>query len=300
MEWLNYHHLLYFWVVAKEGSVVAAGKELRLAHPTISGQIHKLEQSLGEKLLVRQGRNLVLTEAGRVAFRYADEIFTLGREFLGTVKGRSSGRPARLVVAISNVLPKDLVRRILEPVFQFDPDIRLVCREDRSTEAFMGELATHAIDLLLADAPAGPGTAVRAFSHLIGECGTVLFATASLATSLKRRFPRSLDGAPFLLPRGNSMLRRGLDAWFDSHGIRPKIVAELDDTALARTFGEAGLGVFAMPSVVRKDIERRFQVKCISEIDELRQRFYAISIERKIRHPAVIAIREAAKARLFV
>lgn len=299
MEWLNYHHLLYFWTVAREGSVVAAARELRLAHPTVSGQIHRLEESLGEKLFARRGRNLVLTEVGQLAYRYADEIFSLGREFLGTVKGASSGRPQRLVVGISNVLPKTIVQRILEPVFHLPDPVRLVCREDRSTEAFMGELAVHGVDLVLSDAPAGPATAVRAYSHLIGECGTVLFAGSDLARTLKPRFPRSLDGAPFLLPSGGSMVRRSLDEWFDGHRIHPRIVAELDDPALAETFGHGGLGVFVVPDVVEAEISRRYDVKVVARLDKLKQRFYAISVERKIRHPAVIAIREAAREGMF-
>ncbi len=208
VEWLNYHHLLYFWTVAKEGSIVRAGKELRLAHPTISGQIHRLEEILGEKLFAHKGRNLVLTEVGRVAFRYADEIFSLGQEFLNTIKGRSSGRPIRLSVGVSATLPQFIVHRILEPAFRLEGPVRVSVREDRSTQAFLGELAVHAVDVVLSDTPAGPGASVRAFSHLLGECGTTFFASPRLARSCRLRFPRSLDGAPFLLPGSNSALRR--------------------------------------------------------------------------------------------
>ena len=299
MEWLNYHHLLYFWVVAKEGSLARASQELRLAHPTISGQIHRLEEALGEQLFTRQGRNLVLTEVGRVAFRYADEIFSLGREFLDTVKGRASGQPLRLVVGVSDVLPKAMVHRMLEPAFRLAERVRVICREDRSTEAFLGELAVHAVDVVLADAPAGPGTAVRAFNHLLGESGTTFFAAPQLARSCRQRFPRSLDGVPFLLPGGNSMLRRLLEQWFTAQDIRPQVVGELDDPALAQVFGEAGRGVFAVPSVVEEDVRQRYKVQLVGRAEALQQRFYAISVERKISHPAVIAICEEARRHLF-
>ncbi|MFN7951058.1 MAG: transcriptional activator NhaR [bacterium] len=299
MEWLNYHHLLYFWAVAKEGSVVAASEVLRLAHPTISGQIHQLERNLGEKLFVRRGRNLALTEVGQIAFRYADEIFSLGREFQGIVRGSAKGRPIRLVVGVSNFVPKPIVHRILEPVFELDDPIQLVCREDRSTEAFMGELAVHGIDVVLSDAPARPVAAVRPYSHQIGECGTVLLASAKLASSLGARSPGNLDGAPFLLPSTGSILRWSLEEWFATHKIRPRVVAELDDSALAETFGEAGLGIFAAPSIVEAEIRRRSRVRLVARLDKVKQRFYVISIERKIRHPAVVAIREAARENMF-
>jgi len=200
VEWLNYHHLLYFWTVAKYGSITRASAELHLAHPTISGQIHRLEAALGEKLFARSGRNLVLTDSGRIAFRYADEIFSLGREFQDTLKGRSTGQPLRLVVGVSDVIAKSMVHRILEPAFHLRDKVRIICREARSADAFMGELAVHAIDVVLADAPAGPGSPVRTFSHPLGECGSSFFAAAQLARTCRRAFPGSLDGVPVLLP----------------------------------------------------------------------------------------------------
>ena len=299
MEWLNYHHLLYFWVVAKQGSIAQASRELRLAPPTISAQIHRLEGALGEKLFERKGRRLVLTEFGCVALRYAEEIFSLGRDFLDTAKGRPSGRPIRLVVGISDVLPKSIVYRILEPAFRLEEDLRVICREDRSAEGFMGELAMHTVDVVLSVAPAGPNTSVRAFSHPLGECGTAFFAAPKLAKACRRWFPRSLDSVPFLLPGGNSALRRALEEWFDSLKIRPKVVAELDDASLAKIVAEAGLGVFAAPNVVEKEVRQRYKVQLVARVEEVRQRFYAISVERKIRHPAVLAISDAARKHIF-
>ena len=299
MEWLNYHHLLYFWVVAKEGSIVRASEELHLAHPTISGQIHRLEDVLGEKLFSRRGRNLVLTEAGRVAFRYADEIFTLGREFVDTLKGRASGRPLRLVVGIADVLPPSLVRRFLEPAFRLEHPVRVICRADKSTEDFIAELALHRVDVVLSDGPASGGISVKAFSHLLGECGTTFFAAPKLAASRRRSFPSSLDGAPFLMPGAPSAVRRSLEQWFDAEQIRPVIVAEVDDSALAKDFGKAGMGVFAAPAVIEAEVRQQYGVRVVGRAEAVRQSFYAISVERKIKHPAVVAIREAARQEIF-
>jgi LysR family transcriptional activator of nhaA len=299
MEWLNYHHLLYFWVVAKEGSIARAGEVLRLAHPTISSQIHGLEEALGEKLFVRRGRSLVLTDAGRVAFRYADEIFALGQEFLDTIKGRGSGRPIRLVVGVSDVVAKTIVHRILEPALRLEEEVVLICRSDRPVAALLEELAAHTVDVVLADTPAGPGTPVRLFNHALGECGTAFFAAPPLARVCRPRFPRSLDRAPFILPAISSTFRRSLDEWFDGQGLKPKVVAELDDAALAKVLGEAGLGVFAAPDVLEQEVRRRYQVHVVGRAPRLRQRFYAISVERRISNPAVVAICEAARQRIF-
>ena len=299
MEWLNYHHLLYFWVVAKAGSIAAATKELRLAHPTISGQIHRLEEVLGEKLFLHKGRKLVLTDAGRVALGYADEIFALGREFMDTVKGRPSGATLRLVVGASDSLPKSIVYRMLEPAFRLEKNVQVVYREDRSTEAFLADLAAFSVDVVLSDAPMTSELPVRAFSHLLGQCGTAFFATPALAKRCRRHFPTSLDNAPFLLPSDSSTLRRVLDDWFDTSGIRPKVVAELDDAALTKVLGEAGVGVFAAPDVVVKDVLRRHDVRLVGRAASLKQSFYAISVERKICHPAVLAISEAARKNIF-
>jgi LysR family transcriptional activator of nhaA len=299
MEWLNYHHLLYFWMVAKEGSIVRASKELRLAHPTISGQIHRLEEVLGEKLFTRRGRDLELTDVGQMAFRYANDIFALGGELLDAVKGRAGGRPIRLVVGVSDVLAKSIVHRMLEPAFRLGDQVRIVCRQDRSMEAFMADLAIRAVDVVLSDAPAGAATSVKAFSHLLGECGAVVLAAPALAQKLQKGFPDSLNGAPFLLPGATSTLRRALDAWFDGRDMRPKVVAEFDDAALATVLGEAGLGAFVVPAVVEEEIRSRYKVRRVGRLDNLRQRFYAISVERKIRHPAVAVICEAARTHIF-
>lgn len=289
MQWLNYHHFLYFWVVAKEGSIAAASQKLHLAQPTISAQIHRLEEQLGEKLFERKGRQLVLTDFGTVALGYAEEIFALGREFVETARGRSTGRPLRLVVGVSNTLPKSIVRRMLEPALQLEQSLRLVVREDRSIEAFLGELTMHTVDLVLSDAPADAGGSVRVLSHVLGECGTAFFAAKNLVAR-RKDFPTSLDGAPFLLPRAGSAPRRALDVWFDALGVRPKIVAEVEDPALAKVLAEAGLGIVAAPEWLVDELRRRYQLRCIGRAPDLWQRFYALSLERKVKHPAIAAI----------
>jgi LysR family transcriptional activator of nhaA len=299
VEWLNYHHFLYFWVVAREGSIVAASKQLRLAPPTISGQIHQFEEALGEKLFAHSGRRLVLTDTGRLAFRYADEIFSLGREFLDTIKGRAkSGRPLRLVVGVADVLPPSLVRRFLEPAFRTGQAVQVVCRADKSVAEFVAELALHTVDVVIADGPAG-ATPIRAFNHLLGECGTTFFAAPKLAAATRRKFPRSLDGTPFLLPGARSAVRRALEQWFDAQGIRPRVVAEFDDSALAKELGRQGMGVFAAPTVIEAEVLHDYGVRVVGRAEAVRQQFYAISVERKIRHPSVAAICDAARQEIF-
>jgi LysR family transcriptional activator of nhaA len=300
MEWFNYHHLLYFWVVARRGSIVRASEELRLAHPTISGQIHRLEESLGEKLFIRQGRHLVLTEAGRVAFRYAEEIFSLGRVFMDTLKGRASGRPLRLVVGVADVLPASLVRRFLEPAFTLGGAVQVICRADKSVEEFIAELALHRVDVVIADGPAGQSTAVRVFSHLLGECGTTFFAAPKLAAKVRRRFPTSLDAVPFLLPGAPSAVRRSLEQWFGTQQVKPTIVAEFDDSALVKDFGRAGMGVFAAPAVIEAEVRKDYGVRVVGRAAEVRQQFFALSVEKKIKHPAVAAICNVARRDIFV
>jgi LysR family transcriptional activator of nhaA len=299
MEWLNYHHLQYFWVVAREGSIVKASKVLGLAHPTISGQIHRLEEVLGEKLFERRGRLLVLTEAGRLAYRYAGEIFSLGAEFVDTLKGRSSARPLRLTVGVADVLPPSLVRRFVEPAVRLGDTIRLICRADKSVEEFVAELALHRVDVVLADGPPSPNLAVRVFPHLLGECGTTFFASPKLASAMRGKFPRCLDGIPFLLPGGPSVVRRALEQWFDAQHLHPRIVAECDDSALIKDFGDEGMGVFAAPTVIDAEVRKHYRVRVIGRAEAVKQQFYAISVERKIKHPAVVAICESARQDIF-
>jgi LysR family transcriptional regulator, transcriptional activator of nhaA len=298
MEWINYHHLRYFWFVAREGGLVQAGKVLRLSHPTLSAQIRALEGQLGEKLFVKVGRKLTLTESGQVIFRYADQIFSLGSEMLDTLKGRSVGQLARLDVGIADVVPKLVVRRLLQPALALPEPVRIVCHE-RPYEHLLADLSLHALDLVLADAPVPAGSAVRAFNHLLGETGVSMVGTRALARTYRRGFPRSLDGAPMLLPLENLPLRRSLNQWFQAHDIKPRIVAEFEDSALLKVFGGDGLGVFAAPTAVEAEVLRQYGVEVIGRVEQVRERFYAISSERRLKNPAVVAICTAARDELF-
>jgi len=298
MEWLNYHHLLYFFTVAREGGLARAGRVLRLSHSTLSGQIHVLEDRLGEKLFTRSGRKLALTEMGRVVYRYAEEIFALGNEMLDTVKGRPTGLPARLTVGIADVVPKRVVHRLLQPALQHPEEVRLLCREN-SLGRLLADLSLYGFDVLIADAPVPPESAVRAFSHLLGESGVTFFGTRKLAARTGRGFPRSLEGAPMLLHTQNTSVRRSLDRWFDARGIRPRVVAEFEDDALLSTVGADGLGLFPAPSVVEEEIVRELGVVPVGRLDDIRLHYYALSIERRIRNPFVAAICEAARDRIF-
>lgn len=298
MDWINYHHLLYFFVVAREGGLVQAGKVLRLSHPTLSAQIRTLEDQLGEKLFVKVGRKLELTEMGRVVYRYAEEIFSLGREMVDTVKGRGAGKQLRLEVGIADVVPKLVVRRLLQPAFELAEPVRLVCVE-APHDKLLADLALHALDIVIADAPVPPGSNIRAYNHLLGETGISFFAVRTLATSLRRKFPASLDGAPMLLPLEQLPLRRALDQWFERNGVKPKVVAEFEDSALLKAFGADGVGVFSAPTVVEAEIMAQYGVESIGRSEEVKERFYAISAERRLKHPAVVAISDAARHDLF-
>lgn len=298
MEWLNYHHLMYFWVVAREGSVAKACKLLHLAQPTISGQIRALEHSLKEALFERSGRNLVLTETGRTVYRYADEIFSLGRELQDALKGHPTGRALQVVIGIADALPKLIVHRLLEPVLRLPEEVKVTCF-DGDPDRLMAQLALHELDLVLSDVPANPKLGFRAFNHLLGECGVTFVGTDELARKYRKGFPQSLNGAPFLIPSDNSALRRELDQWFDTLGIRPRIRGEFADSALLKAFGKFGDGLFAIPSAEEEDVKRMFGVSVVGHESSVRARFYAVSVEKRLKHPAVLAISEAARSTVF-
>lgn len=298
MEWVNYHHLLYFRTVAREGSITRASKVLLLAQPTISGQIRALEETLGEKLFARQGRNLVLTEFGRIVYRYADEIFALGQEMTDVLKGRPSGKPMRLAVGIADLLPKLVIYRILAGATELPEPVQLICHEDKP-EQLVTALQMHGLDLVLTDAPISTGGRVKVYNHLLGSSAISVFGTPDVAAKLRKKFPQSLDGAPMLLPLENSLLRRSLDHWFSQNDIRPKIVAEFQDSALLKTFGASGAGLFFAPTVVEKDVRNTYKVAVVGRIEEVQERFYAVSVERRFKNAAVSAILEQARQNLF-
>ena len=298
MDRLNYQHLLYFWMVAREGTVARAASELRLAQPTVSGQVRALEGALGEKLFERAGRGLRLTEMGRMVSGYADEIFTLGRELSESVKGRPTGRPLRLAVGVSDALPKFVAYHLIEPALALPQPVRLDVRI-QSTEKLLASLALNDLDVVLTDRVAPPGVSVRAFNHLLGECGVTLFAAPAMAARYRRDFPRSLDGAPFLLPGETTTLRRALEQWFERRRIRPRVIGEFDDSTLIEVFGKAGTGIFATPSIVESSVCRQYGVRVVGRPDQTRERFYAVSTQRRLAHPAVIAITDSARRELF-
>jgi LysR family transcriptional activator of nhaA len=298
MEWVNYHHLLYFWFVAREGSLARACVELRLAQSTVSKQIHLFEQVLGHDLFAKSGRRLVLTESGRVVFRYADEIFGLGREMLDTLRDRPVGRPLRVTVGIADVVPKLIAERVLTPALKLTGPVRLICREGKPDRLLI-DLVLHELDVILTDAPASPNVNVRAFSHLLGESEIAFFGRADLATRCRRGFPASLHGAPVLLPTENTVLRRSLDQWFEAQGVRPNVVGEFEDNALLKVFGFRGAGLFPAASVIAKEVEAQYKVRSIGKVPNVRERLYAVTVERRIKHPAVVAICETAKALVF-
>lgn len=289
MEWLNYNHFQYFWTVARAGSLADASKELMLSPSTVSAQIHALEKSLGVRLFRRKGRQLVLTEIGQLAYSYAQNIFSLGREFMNVIKERPTDRPLRLVVGADEAVPKLVVRELLKPAFELGRSVHVICREG-PPERLLSDLANYHVDVILADQPARSSAGMKVFSHALGECGVSFFAAPKLAARLKNGFPQSLHRAPSLLPTEHTAMRRNLDRWFNSLGIEPVIVGEFDDSALTKVFGSDGFGFFAVPSIIAAEIAHRYSVEAIGAASDCTERFYAISIERKIKHPAIIAI----------
>lgn len=289
MDWLNYHHLYYFWTIAREGSVTGAAKLLHVSQSALSTQVRQLEDSLGERLFERSGRRLVLTDSGRLAMRYAEDIFRLGGEFQNELKGRPTGRPLRLVVGISDVLPKLMVHRILHPALELPEALRLSCRES-GLAPLLAALFEHEVDLVLSDAPYVPLGGPRAFNHLLGECGVSFFGEASLARRFPKPFPACLDGAPVLLPAEGTALRQSLDRWFQQQGLEPVIAGDFEDSALMKAFGAAGEGFFGAPSSIAQDVVQRYQVQVTGETEDVRFRTFGISTERRVSHPGLTAV----------
>jgi LysR family transcriptional activator of nhaA len=294
MEWLNYHHLLYFWSVAKHGTIAKACEELQLAQPTISAQLRVFEDRLGEKLFLREGRHLVLTEIGRMVFKHAEDIFSIGQDLMNTVKGRASGSLIRLNVGIVDVVPKLLATRLLDIAVRQSPGVRLICWEDK-LDQLLADLAIHGLDLVIADTPAPPTIKVQAYNHLLGESGITFFASSKLAARYRRNFPQSLNGAPILLPTANTMLRRLLDDWLTRHDLTPTVIGEFQDSATLKAFGQEGHGLFPGSTAMEKEICRQYQVQVVRRDDSVRQKFYAITVERRVKHPVVMALFHTAR-----
>ncbi len=303
MEWLNYHHLLYFWAVARENGIGPASKRLKLSPQTISGQVNALEEAVGTSLFERQGRRLALTETGRMVYGYADEIFQIGRELSDALRGRPTGRPVQLVVGLAESVPKLIAKRLLSPLLSSELSdlgvpLKLICRED-ATDRLLEDLAAHRLDALVLDTPIPPGSGIRAFNHPLGETPMVFFARKKEARVLRAGFPRSLDGAPMLLPTSEAAVRRSLDTWFNAERLSPRIVAEFDDSALLKVFAQDGLGVFAGPEAIADEMAAQYGVEPIGHVPSVKERFYLVTMQRRVENPAVRALLEHARSELF-
>jgi LysR family transcriptional activator of nhaA len=298
MAALNYKHLHYFWTVAKTGGIARASERLHLTAQTISGQIALFEESLGYKLFKRVGRRLELNDTGRMVFDYADRLFTIGEELEEALRFRPGGRALQLRVGVADAVPKAIAYLLLEAALAMDEPIRIVCREGK-LDVLLAELAIHRLDIVIADSPMPANVEVRGFHHLLGESDTSFFATPALARLYKKDFPRSLDDAPFLMPGDDAAVRPRLLRWFEKQKVRPQITGEFDDGALLLAFGDAGAGIFAAPSAIAAQISKQYGLVEIGRTDAVREQFYAISVERRLTHPAVLAIQSAARANLI-
>ncbi len=297
MNWLNYHHLQYFWAVAQEGSVARASEKLHVTPATISIQLRDLEKSLGVELFRKAGRGLALTEMGTSVLAYANDIFATGQELLDMVNGRPVGGPMILRVGIKDVMPKLVAHQLLEPTLRMSSEIRLLCYEGDALK-LVSDLAIHKLDVVLSDTPIDPMLKVKAYSHLLGESDVVLVGTKTLAKKIRAGFPSSLDNAPILLPMRNTVLRRSLDYWFEVNRVRPHVVGEFDDSAMLKIMGRAGVGVFPVANTILNDVIEMYGVELIAAIPGVSEKFYALSVERKVKHPAVLAISEVARKKL--
>lgn len=298
MHNLNLKHLRYFWAVARHGSIARAAESLFLTPQTISGQISDLEEQVGSKLFSREGRSLVLTDTGHLVFSYADEMFQLGNELQDVLAGRTPGASVTLRVGIAQVVPKLLAYRVLQPVLSIPETVRLVCNEAPLVD-LLAELSVHKLDVVLADSPVNPSLNIRAYNHELGESGITFYAVPEKAESLRENFPSSMNSERMLMPGANSNVRRNLDSWFERQQITPLIIAEFDDRALMKAFGEGGSGIFATPSAVENDVLQKYGVEVIGRTNDISERYYLISAERRIKNPAVTAITQSARNTLF-
>jgi LysR family transcriptional regulator, transcriptional activator of nhaA len=298
VEWLNYHHLRYFWTVARKGGVRKAAEELHVSQPSISAQLRVLEESLGQKLFRRSGRNLVLTETGQLVLNYADEIFSAGRELMNAVKQRPGKHPVRVNIGLTDAFPKLIAFQILRAAFRSEAAVHMICREGE-IGPLVSHLQAHRLDIVLADEPASSALKAKTFNHRLGRSGVTFCAVPSLAAKLRRNFPQSLDGAPALLPTQNMGMRAALETWFDSKAIRPRLVGEFEDSALMEVCSTGGRGFTAVHTVVDRAALKHFGLRVIARVDECGTDFYAITAERRVKHPAAVAITEHAYSSVF-
>jgi LysR family transcriptional activator of nhaA len=298
VEWLNFHHLRYFWTVARKGGVRKAADELHVSQPSISAQLRLLEDSLGEKLFKRSGRNLVLTEMGQLVLTYADEIFSAGRELMSAVKQRPGGRLLRLNVGMTDSISKLMGFEFLKPAIRFSEPVHVVCRM-AAIEVLVNQLQAHRLDIVLADEPASSSLKAKTFNHRLGRSGVTFCAVPAMAKKLRRNFPQSLNGATALLPTENMGMRAVLETWFDTKGIHPRLLGEYEDSALMVFCATAGRGFTVVPTVVAREVLKHWGLRVIANVDECGTEFYAITAERRVKNPAAMAITEHAYSSLF-
>ena len=295
---LNYKHLYYFWVVAKQGGITRASERLHLTPQTISGQIGLLEDNIGQALFSKVGRNLELTETGRLVLNFADEIFALGGELEEALRNLPPDRMMTFKVGIADVVPKTIAYRLLAPALSLPDPVRIICREN-NLSTLLADLALHRVDMVIADGPIPTGINVRGFNHVLGECGISFLAVPHLAKALSKNFPYSLNNSPLLIPSETNVVQAKLLDWLDGLRIYPRIVGEFDDSALMKVFGQAGTGIFITPTPIAKEVAKQYGQRIIGSTKEVREQYYAISVERRISHPAVFAITETAREWLY-
>jgi len=296
---MNYKHLHYFLQVAKLGGVLRASEELHMSPQTISGQIQLLEEALGTPLFAKSGRGLALTDVGRMVVLYAEDIFSTGAELEAAVRDYPrKGKLLEFRVGVADAVPKTIACRLIEPAARLPEPVRIVCREWK-LDTLLGELAMHRLDLVISDAPIPPTVSVGAFNHRLGSCGVSFFAEPSLYAACTGSFPGCLDGAPLIMPAMESAVGQRLRAWLQARSLHPRLVCECDDSALAKEFGRRGMGLFVGPTVLERDIEKQYSVRALGSTPEVVEEFFAISVERRITHPCVTAITEAARNVMF-
>ncbi len=298
MKSLNYKHLRYFWMVAKSGSIARAGERLHLTPQSISGQLRELEEALEVELFRRAGRGLELTDDGRRILSYADEIFSLGDELLEVLRDRTLTTALPFRIGIADSVPKSIAYRLVEPALQMEEPLRLICREGRLA-SLLADLAVHRVDMVIADRPMPTNLNVRGYNHFLGESSLTVFGVPDLIARLPGDFPLKLDQAPFLLPGEDVAIQPKLLQWFEAQQLRPRILGEFDDSALLQAFGQAGVGLFVAPTAIADYVATHYDVEAIGRIDEVSEQVYAITTERRLTHPAIIAISQAAQHEVF-
>ena len=298
MSTLNFKHLRYYWMVAKTGSIARAAEQLHLTPHAISGQLSEFAQTLGVELFRRSGRKLELTDTGQRILSYAEDIFTTGDELLEVLRDQTAARSVPFRVGIADSVPKAIAYRLVEPALRLAEPVRLVCREGR-LGPLLAELAVHRLEMIIADRPMPTHLNVRGYNHLLGESGLTVFGTRRLIKALSGSFPASLDNAPFLLPGEDVSIRSKLLQWLEANDLRPRIVGEFDDSALMKAFGQAGAGLFVAPTVMADHVCEQYKVAAIGRIDSVVEQLYAITTERRLSHPAIVAISQAARSDVF-